>query len=84
MKSTVADWYWNERNRAVTKHGVDKTPLNKNMSHEEKLVILAEEFGEVARAMTYDEGDPDNLKQELIQLGTMAFMFALSLEDTTE
>lgn len=83
MKSTVADWYWNERTRAIEKHGVTNTPLNKAMSHENKLVILAEEFGEVARAMTYDEGDPDNLQKELIQLGTMAFMFALSLEETT-
>jgi len=79
MKNTIADWYWAERNRAIKKHGVKNTPANKEMPPEHKLVIVAEEFGEVARAITYDEGDPDQLKKELIQLGTMAFMWALSL-----
>jgi NTP pyrophosphatase (non-canonical NTP hydrolase) len=83
VTNTVAKWYWDERTRAIEKHGVENTPLNKKMFPEAKLVILAEEFGEVARALTYDEGDPDNLKEELIQLGTMAFMWALSLEETT-
>lgn len=39
-------------------------------------VILAEEVGEVARALTYDEGDPDNLLAELIQVAWMAAAWA--------
>jgi NTP pyrophosphatase (non-canonical NTP hydrolase) len=80
MRNTILDWYWGERGRAIKKHGFINTPENKEMFPEKKLVILAEEFGEVARAMTYDEGDQEDLKKELIQLGTMAFMWAMSME----
>lgn len=79
-KNTIIDWYWAERGRAIKKHGFINTPENPEMFPEAKLVILAEEFGEVARAMTYDEGNVDDLKKELIQLGTMAFMWAMSME----
>jgi NTP pyrophosphatase (non-canonical NTP hydrolase) len=80
MTNTILDWYWTERGRAIKKHGFNNTPENKEMFPESKLVILAEEFGEVARAMTYDKGNNEDLKKELIQLGTMAFMWAMSME----
>ena len=62
--------------RAIAKHGWQQTPLNPDMSENEKLIILVEEIGEVARAMTYDEGDPDKLTKELIQVAAMALAWA--------
>lgn len=38
----------------------------------DRLAILGEEFGEVCRAVNYDTKDPENLKDELVQLATMA------------
>lgn len=68
---------------AIAKHGVDKTPLNSTMSNETKLVVLVEEVGEVARAMTYDNGgDKDALVRELIQVSAMALAWAQSLDQT--
>ena len=61
-----------EFKRAATKHGPYKTPASPVMSNEAKLPILGEEFGEVCRAMTYDEGSPEKLDAELIQTATMA------------
>ena len=57
--------------RAVNKHGIEKTPANPDMSNPERLVILVEEVGEAANAMTYD-GPTDNLEAELIQIAAMA------------
>ena len=61
-----------EMHRARMKHGWNQTPASGELSDEECLVILVEEVGEVARAMTYDEGDPDALDKELTQVATMA------------
>lgn len=61
-----------EMSKAVAKHGGMQTPAGGALSDGECLVILVEEIGEVARAMTYDEGDPDNLDKEIIQVATMA------------
>lgn len=60
-----------EHNRAIRKHH-GYTPSDPNMSKYERLVILTEEIGEVARAMTYDNGDRAQLRQELIQVAAMA------------
>lgn len=57
--------------KAVTKHGIEKTPMNPDMPNSERLVILVEEVGETANAMTYD-GPTDNLESELIQVAAMA------------
>ena len=65
---------------AIAKHGRNRTPLNPHISNPEKLVILAEEFGEVARACTYDEGDNDALIKELVQTAAMALSWAQSLD----
>lgn len=64
---------------AIAKHG-DYTPLHSNMPHGEKLTILVEEVGEVARAMTYDEGNRDALTKELLQTAAMALSWAQSLD----
>ena len=56
---------------AFTKHK-GHTPSDPYMTDAERLIILVEEIGEVARAMTYDEGDRLNLVNELIQVAAMA------------
>ncbi len=64
-----------EAKRAWDKHGPDQTPLNPQMDRRDKLVILAEELGEVARCLTYDQDHAGELEKELIQLATMALMW---------
>ena len=64
---------------AIDKHGVKQTPLSQRMNAAEKLVILVEEVGEVARALTYDEGDLQRLHDELIQVATMSAAWAQSI-----
>lgn len=70
-----------EIDRAVEKHTWEQTPLNPKMFKEAKLVILVEEVGEVATAMTYDRGSPKDLKKELLQVAAMAYSWYLSMED---
>lgn len=65
---------------AAAKHGADNTPLGTRLTREEKLVVLVEEVGEVARALTYDQDD-SGLVKELIQVTAMAATWAQS-EDT--
>lgn len=60
-----------EYTRAHIKHA-GHTPKNPRMSDGERLAILVEEIGEVARAMTYDNGSLENLRDELIQVAAMA------------
>lgn len=64
-----------EFGRAHRKH-VGKTPRSHAVGDAASLVVLVEEVGEVARAMTYDEGNLDNLAEELIQVATMAAAWA--------
>jgi NTP pyrophosphatase (non-canonical NTP hydrolase) len=61
--------------RAYVKHS-GHTPRDPRMSNGERLAILVEEVGEVARAMTYDEGSPEKLVRELIQVAAMAGAWA--------
>lgn len=61
--------------RAHVKHG-GRTPKSPDMTDGERLAILGEEFGEVCRALTYDEGDRASLVKELIQLSAMAAAWA--------
>ena len=65
-----------EVNRAIVKHGWELTPLNPSRTDQENFVVLVEEVGEVARAMTYDESDDIMLYQELIQVAAMAMAWA--------
>lgn len=59
--------------RGVKKHGaramIYDTPENDDLH---RLSVVFEEAGEVARALTYDNGSTENLEEELLQLGTMA------------
>lgn len=48
-----------------------------NISDVMRLPILAEEFGEVARAI--NEGDPENLKEELIQTAAVCLSWLEAL-----
>lgn len=66
-----------ECERAMRKHGPN-TPLNPKMDRRDKLVILAEEFGEVSRCLTYDRDHAGELRRELVQLAAMAAMWAES------
>lgn len=68
-----------EMGRAIVKHTWQRTPLNPDMGPCIKLVVLVEEVGEVARAMTYDNGDETGLYNELIQTATMALAWAQSM-----
>lgn len=69
-----------ELNRAVFKHGVDKVPVNPAMDVRDSFIVLSEEVGEVARALTYDEGgNIDHLIEELTQVATMAAAMATGL-----
>ena len=76
----LVDQVANELTSAVKKHGFAQTPMNPEMYYEAKLVILVEEIGEVARAITYDEHDDKKLKEELIQVAAMALAWAGSLD----
>lgn len=65
---------------AVAKHGWAQTPLNPARKDVDNLPILVEEIGEVARAMTYDEGDRDKLVKELLQTAAMALSWAEAVD----
>lgn len=65
---------------AIAKHGWHQTPLNPNRSDVDNLPILVEEIGEVARAMTYDEGSNDALVKELLQTAAMALSWAEAVD----
>lgn len=68
-----------ELTRAVAKHGHARTPLDPTRTAGDNLTVLVEEVGEVARAMTYDEGDPARLHAELVQVAAMAAAWAQAL-----
>lgn len=66
--------------RAIRKHGIRRTPLSTDPTDAAmKLAVLVEEVGEVASALTYDRGDRENLKAELIQVAAMALAWAASI-----
>lgn len=69
-----------EFKRAIEKHGVSKTPANPIMTNGDRIIILVEEVGEVARAMTYDEGNPEEAIKELHQVATMALAAAIGIK----
>lgn len=68
-----------EMMRAIDKHGWDQTPMSHLMTDEKAFIILAEEVGEVARALTYDEGSKENLRKELLQVAAMSYGRYLSM-----
>lgn len=70
-----------EMREAVSKHGFDRTPASNNIGDATKLITLVEEVGEVARSLTYDEADFENLKDELLQVATMSLAWLYSLQE---
>jgi len=70
-----------EAERAIVKHGIDRTPASLVISWEKRLVILAEELGEVAHECTYDAepGARKRLYGELVQLAAMCELWATAL-----
>lgn len=69
-----------ELRRAIKKHGINQTPLNPDMSDQEKAIIVVEEVGEIARALTYDGVNKQELKDEILQAATMLIAWRISLE----
>lgn len=70
-----------EMRRAYEKHGPQSMlSTGRDRSPGEKLAILVEEVGEVARAMTYDNGSAQNLREELQQVAAMALSWLHSIE----
>lgn len=67
-----------EIKRAHEKHGPNSM-ISPGLSVGTRLAILVEEVGEVARALTYDEGDGDNLHEELVQVAAMALSWLYAL-----
>lgn len=68
-----------ELKQAAFKHGMEQTPANPTKDVRDSFIILSEEFGEVARALTYDEGSTESLISELIQTATMAAAMVVGL-----
>lgn len=67
--------------RAHEKHGPESM-ISPDVDPGMRLAILVEEVGEVARALTYDEADLANLREELVQVAAMAtsWLYALRIE----
>jgi len=80
FKAGVFDQVEGELERAIVKHTFDGTPMNKTKDIRDSYIILAEEVGEVARALTYDEGSKENLRDELIQVAAMAVAMVIGLD----
>ncbi len=68
-----------ELQRAVEKHGFDKTPMNPDMDRRDAFIILSEEVGEVARALTYDGVNRHKLEEELIQVAAMSVAMLIGI-----
>lgn len=64
-----------ELNRAMGKHSFKATPMNPNKSMSDSYIILAEEVGEVAKAIL--EGE--HLEEELVQVAAMATAMVMSI-----
>lgn len=67
--------------RAAEKHG-SECMASSALDVGKRLGILGEEFGEVCRATTYDNGDDANLREELIQTAAMAVAWVVALDAT--
>jgi NTP pyrophosphatase (non-canonical NTP hydrolase) len=69
-----------EQARAQAKHG-DLSMSGASMGDAQRVVVLAEELGEVSRAVL--DGDRENLRAELVQLAGAALAWAERLEVRT-
>lgn len=66
-----------ELEAAISKHGFSRTPLDPARDPRDDLVVLTEEVGEVARALTYDNGNVTDYQDELIQVAAMALAMVI-------
>jgi hypothetical protein len=76
IETEVLEDVFLENDLATHKHGWERTCANPNLDLGSKLGILGEEFGEVCKATTYDEGDEVELYDELTQLANVALTWA--------
>ena len=79
LSVTTLDAIEDEVVRSWEKHG-DHAMINPELPTMERLSILGEEFGEVCRALTYDNGNQVELEKELVQLAAMAASWASVLK----
>lgn len=70
VDAVIAEW-----RRAKEKHG-EHTMDGAQITDQERLAALGEEFGEVCRALTYDKDHSGNLRTELIQVANVAITWA--------
>jgi hypothetical protein len=70
-----------EMNRAIEKHGFEKTPFNPSNDPRDSFITLSEEVGEVAQTFTYDKQDANTRSaraSELIQVAAMAMAMVVA------
>lgn len=70
-----------EMNRAIDKHGFERTPFDPRNDPRDSFITLSEEVGEVAQTFTYDKQDPNTLAErdaELIQVAAMAMAMVIA------
>lgn len=70
-----------EAKRSVVKHGFARTAASSMLTDAEKFIILSEEIGEVATAMTYDRGSLEELEKELIQVATISSLWVTQIKN---
>lgn len=75
---TATDDVYAEIAQSVSKHG-SHAQSNLEAGDPNLMYNLAEEFGEVAHALTYD-ADPTELRKELIQVAAMAVAWVMVLD----
>lgn len=68
-----------ERERQERKYADGWTCATRGIPNADKLAVLGEEFGEVARALCRDEG-VERLQEELVQVAAVAVAWAESLD----
>ena len=77
ISSNVLSDICSEQQRAIAKHGVERSAISRTEPDSGKLSILGEEFGEVCSALTYDGNEGDqHLYDELIQVAAVAAAWA--------
>lgn len=79
----LADLTYAEYQHAKAKHG-GNTFDSPNMPEYSKVMAFIEEYGEVARALTYDKEHAGNLLEEIVQVIGLAVAWLLLVEATNQ
>jgi hypothetical protein len=77
--ASVGERLWEAIHAAVRKHGLEQTPLWVGAGDLARVPILGEEFGEVCRALTYDQ-DSGKLELEVEDVAAVAVMWLMAKE----